>query len=100
MEHKLRSDCRSKSFYRRMKTILVLSSHPDFAEAIRTSLSAEQYRVVHRRNVDEGEPLLVHGLIGACILDADLMGVECVWTVERLRRRDARTPIIDRKSVV
>jgi signal transduction histidine kinase/DNA-binding NarL/FixJ family response regulator len=77
-----------------MKTILVLSSHPDFAEAIRASLSAEQYRVVHRHTVDEGEPLLVHGLIAACVLDADLMGVECVWIIERLRRRDARTPII------
>jgi len=77
-----------------MKTILVLSSHPDFAEAIRTSLNAEQYRVVHRHNVEEGEPLLVHGLIAACVLDADLMGVECVWIIERLRRRDARTPII------
>ena len=77
-----------------MKTILVLSSHPDFVEAIRTSLNAEQFRLVHRHDVDEGEPLLVHGLIGACIIDADLMGVECVWIVERLRRRDARTPII------
>jgi signal transduction histidine kinase/DNA-binding NarL/FixJ family response regulator len=77
-----------------MKTILVLSAHPDFAEAIRTSLSAEQYRVVHRHTVDEGEPLLVHGLIAACVLDADLMGVECIWIIERLRRRDARTPII------
>jgi len=77
-----------------MKTILVLSAHPDFAEAIRAGLSAEHYRVVHRQTVEEGEPLLVHGLIAACVLDADLMGVECVWVVERLRRRDARTPII------
>ena len=77
-----------------MKTILVLSSHPDFAEAIRAGLNGEQFRVVHRHTVDEGEPLLVHGLIAACILDADLMGVECVWIIERLRRRDARTPII------
>ncbi len=77
-----------------MKSILVLSSHPDFAEAIRASLNSEQYRVVHRHTVEEGEPLLVHGLIAACVLDADLMGVECVWIIERLRRRDARTPII------
>jgi signal transduction histidine kinase len=77
-----------------MKTILVLASHPDFAEAIRTSLNAEQYRVVHRHTVEEGEPLLVHNLIAACVLDADLIGVECVWIIERLRRRDARTPII------
>ena len=77
-----------------MKTILVLSPHPDFAEAIRSSLNPEHYRLVHRHNVEEGEPLLVHGLVGACILDADLMGVECVWVIERLRRRDAKTPII------
>ncbi|MGA2244977.1 MAG: ATP-binding protein [Verrucomicrobiota bacterium] len=77
-----------------MKTILVLSSHPDFAEAIRSSLNVEQYRVIHRQSIDEGEPLLVHGLVSACVLDADLMGVECVWSIERLRRRDSHTPII------
>ena len=77
-----------------MKTILVLSPHPDFAEAVRTSLAPENYRIVHRHSVDEGEPLLVHGLVAACILDADLMGVECVWVIERLRRRDTKTPII------
>ena len=65
-----------------MKTILVLSSNPDFSEAIRTSLNAEQYRVLHRHSVEEGEPLLVHGLIAACVLDVDLMGVECVWIME------------------
>jgi len=77
-----------------MKTILVLSAHPDFAEAIRTSLNLEQYRVVHRLNVDEGEPLIVHNLASACIVDADLMGVESVWVIERLRRRNAKTPIL------
>jgi CheY-like chemotaxis protein len=45
-----------------MKTILVLSPHPDFAETIRASLNPEQYRVVHRLSVDEAEPLLMHGL--------------------------------------
>jgi signal transduction histidine kinase/CheY-like chemotaxis protein len=77
-----------------MKTILVLSNHPDFAETIRAGLNPEQYRVVHRLGVDEAEPLLVHGLVGACILDIDLMDVEIVWAVERLRRRDAKCPII------
>jgi nitrogen-specific signal transduction histidine kinase/CheY-like chemotaxis protein len=77
-----------------MKTILVLSTHPDFAETIRASLDPEQYRVVLRLNVDEAEPLLEHGLAGACILDVDLMGVEGVWVIERLRRHAAKTPII------
>jgi signal transduction histidine kinase/ActR/RegA family two-component response regulator len=77
-----------------MKTILVLSSHPNFADTIRASLEPEQYRVVHRLNVDEAEPLLAHDLADACILDVDLMGVEGVWVIERLRRHAAKTPII------
>jgi signal transduction histidine kinase/DNA-binding response OmpR family regulator len=77
-----------------MKTILVLSSHPDFAEAVRASLNPEQYRVVHRLNADEAEPLLAHSLASACILDADLMGVEGVWAIERIRRRETKSPII------
>ena len=77
-----------------MKTILVLSPYPDFFETIRAALVPEQYRVVHRLNVDEAEPLLIHGLAGVCILDVDLMGVEGVWAIERLRRRDAKSPII------
>jgi nitrogen-specific signal transduction histidine kinase len=77
-----------------MKTILVLSPHPDFAEAIRAGLNAEQYRVIHQLNVEESEPLLVHGLVNACILDNDLLGVESVWIIERLRRRDSKVPII------
>jgi signal transduction histidine kinase/GAF domain-containing protein len=77
-----------------MQTILVLSSHPDFAETIRAGLEAAQYRVVHRLTVEEAEPLLVHGLVAACILDADLLDVEIVWAVDRLRRFDARSPII------
>jgi signal transduction histidine kinase/DNA-binding NarL/FixJ family response regulator/GAF domain-containing protein len=77
-----------------MKTILVLSAHPDFAETIRAGLNPEQYRVVHRLGVGEAEPLLAHGLTAACILDIDLMGVEGVWIVEQLRRRASRLPVI------
>jgi signal transduction histidine kinase/DNA-binding NarL/FixJ family response regulator len=77
-----------------MKTILVLSQHPDFAEVIRAGLNPGQYRVVHRLTVDEAEPLLAHGLAAVCILDADLMDVEIVWAVDRLRRFDVRSPII------
>src|SRR5271163_411048 len=77
-----------------MKTILVLSNHPDFAETIRAGLDAAQYRVVHRLTVDEAEPLLAHGLVTASILDADLMDVEIVWAVDRLRRFDSKSPVI------
>ncbi|HEY1791056.1 MAG TPA: ATP-binding protein [Verrucomicrobiae bacterium] len=77
-----------------MKTILVLSPHPDFVETIRAALSADEYRVVHRMDVNEAEPLLVHGIASVCILDMDLMGMQGVWVIERLRRRDAKCPII------
>jgi signal transduction histidine kinase/DNA-binding NarL/FixJ family response regulator len=77
-----------------MKTILVLSNHPDFAETIRAGLDSAQYRVVHRLTVDESEPLLAHGLVAACVLDADLMDVEIVWAVDRLRRYDSKSPVI------
>jgi len=77
-----------------MKTILVLSTHPDFADSIRSSVNPEQYRVVQRLGVEEAEPLLTHGLATVCILDIDLMGVEGVWVIERLRRRAAKVPII------
>lgn len=77
-----------------MRTILVLSPHPDFAEAIRQGLDAETSRIIHRSSVEDCEPLLAHGLVAACVVDADLLGVESIWAIERLRRRDARTPLI------
>jgi len=77
-----------------MKTILVLSPHPDFAEVIRAGLNPEEYRIVHRIGVEEAEPLLMHRLASACILDVDLIGVQGVWVIERLRRRDGKCPII------
>jgi CheY-like chemotaxis protein len=81
-------------FRRAMKTILVLSSHPGFAETIRAGLNPAQYRVVHRLTVDEAEPLLAHGLVTASVLDADLLDVQIVWAVDRLRRHDSRSPVI------
>ena len=77
-----------------MKTILVLSPHPDFAEAVRTSLAAGEYRIVHRVTVEEAEPLVVHGLASAVIFDANLSGVDSIWSIEQLRRRNAKCPII------
>jgi signal transduction histidine kinase/DNA-binding response OmpR family regulator len=77
-----------------MKTILVLAQHPELAETLRSGLNSEQYRIVHRVNVDEAEPLLAHGLANACIVDVELTGVQEVWILEKLRRRAAKCPII------
>jgi nitrogen-specific signal transduction histidine kinase/CheY-like chemotaxis protein len=44
--------------------------------------------------VDEAEPLLVHVLAAACILDLDLMDVDGIRVIERFRRLDTKTPIL------
>lgn len=77
-----------------MKTILVLAPHPELAESLRAGLSPEQYRVVHRVQVEEAEPLLTHGLASACIVDVEVTSVQDVWIIEKLRRRAPRVPII------
>ena len=77
-----------------MKTLLVVAEHPALAEAIRTSLNPEQYRVVPRPSMEEAEPMLVHGLANACIIDLALTGVEAIWMLERLRRKAPRIPVI------
>ncbi len=77
-----------------MKTILVLSPHPLFAETVQAGLDTSSIRVIHRSNAAECEPLLVHGLVTACILDADLLGVESIWVIECLRRYNAKIPLI------
>ena len=77
-----------------MKTLLVLAPHPELAESLRTGLSPEQYRIVHRTTVDEAEPLLAHGLVNACIVDVELSTVQGVWILEKLRRRAPKCPFI------
>jgi signal transduction histidine kinase/ActR/RegA family two-component response regulator len=77
-----------------MKTLLVVAAHPDFAEAIRSGVPADQYRVVHRSGLEEAEPLLVHGLAEVCILDVELANVQGIWAFEKLRRRAPKCPII------
>jgi nitrogen-specific signal transduction histidine kinase/CheY-like chemotaxis protein len=77
-----------------MKTLLVLAPHPELAETLRTGLSPEQYRVVHRVHVEEAEPLLTHGLASACIVDVEVTSVQDVWILEKLRRRAPHCPII------
>ena len=77
-----------------MKTLLVLAAHPELAETLRAAVNPEQYRIIHRATLDEAEPLLAHGLAGACIVDVEMTGVQEMWILEKLRRRAARCPII------
>ena len=77
-----------------MKTILVLAPHPELADAMRSGLNPESYRIVHRASPEEAEPMLAHGLTDVCVLDLDLTGVQGIWVVEKLRRRSPHCPMI------
>jgi len=77
-----------------MKTLLVLAPHSELAENIRQGLNPERYRIIHRASIEEAEPFLAHGLVNACVVDVELTSVQGVWVLEKLRRRDARSPII------
>jgi signal transduction histidine kinase/ActR/RegA family two-component response regulator len=77
-----------------MKTLLVLAPHPELVESLRTGLSPEHYRIVHRTTVEEAEPLLAHGIANACLVDVELSSVQGVWVLEKLRRRAPRCPLI------
>ena len=70
-----------------MKTLLVLAPHPDLADAIRAALDPEKFRLIHRINLEEAEPLLTRGMVDICVLDVALTSVQGIWVLEKLRRR-------------
>src|SRR4051812_45962242 len=77
-----------------MKTILVLAQHPELADAIRTALDPERFRVVHRIDLAEAEPLLDHALINFCVVDAPVVETAGMWIFERIRRRVPNAPLM------
>ena len=77
-----------------MKTLLVLANHPELAEALRTALDPARYRIVHRLNSAEAEPLLEHALVHVCVVDAEVAETQGVWLFEKIRRRLPAVPII------
>src|SRR5437016_4715051 len=77
-----------------MKTILVLAQHPEMVESVKAALEAEKFRVVSRAGLEEAEPLLVHGLAEACVLDLETTDVQGAWVVEKLRRLAPKCPLI------
>jgi signal transduction histidine kinase len=77
-----------------MKTLLVLAPHPELAEAIRSGLDPENYRVIHRAGLEEAEPMLATGMADACIVDLELTNVQSAWLLEKLRTRAPKCPLI------
>jgi signal transduction histidine kinase/CheY-like chemotaxis protein len=77
-----------------VKSLLVISPLPDTADAIRAALDPELYRIIHRTSQEEAEPILTGLLVHAAMLDLGTDIIQGMWTVERLRRRLARVPIL------
>src|SRR5688572_7572615 len=77
-----------------MRTLLVLAQHPGLAETLREGLNPEQYRIVHRSNLEDAEPFLVNNLVHVCILEMETTDVQGIWYIERFRRRAPKCPII------
>ena len=77
-----------------MKTILVLAPTPVLPDAIRPLLSPEDYRLLHRTEVGEIEPLAKGSFLDACIVDAEGGDVRALWMIEKLRQLAPNTPII------
>jgi signal transduction histidine kinase/CheY-like chemotaxis protein len=77
-----------------MKTLLILAQHPELANAVRTSVDPEMYRVIHHLSLQDAEPLLTSGQLDACILDLDLLDAQSHWMLDALVRRLTRTPIL------
>lgn len=77
-----------------MRTLLVLAENPGLAEAVQSALNPESYRVLRRSSLEEAEPLLVHSLADACILEAALDNVQAIWHIEKMRRRAPNCPLI------
>lgn len=76
-----------------MKSLLVLAKNSALAEAIRSVLDPEYYRVIHYHEVWEAEPLFSREMFDACILDADLTDVRPLRVLDQLRRATLQCPI-------
>jgi signal transduction histidine kinase/CheY-like chemotaxis protein len=77
-----------------MKTILVLAPTPVLADAIRPLLSPEEYRLIHRADLGDLEPLAKGSFLDACIVDAEEGDVRALWMIEKLRQLAPQTPLI------
>src|SRR5436190_7180211 len=77
-----------------MKTILVLAPTPVLPDAIRSLLSPEDYRLLHRTDIGDIEPLAKGSFLDACIVDAEGGDVRALWMIEKLRQLAPHTPII------
>src|SRR2546423_11294861 len=69
-----------------MKTVVVLSSNPAFPEAISSGVDASAFKIVHRVDVTQAEPLLRANIVDLCILDLQSDQLQGSWAIEQLQR--------------
>lgn len=81
-----------------MKKLLVLTTHPETAAILRGAEGAEAWEIIERLGVEEAEPLLLHHLVDACVMDLDLDSVQAIWRIDKFRKRAPRCPLIIRAS--
>jgi signal transduction histidine kinase len=77
-----------------MKTVLVLSSSPAFPETIAAGLDSAMFKIVHRMDIRQAEPLLQAQFVDVAIVDLENDSIQNNWTLEQLKRVSPRAPII------
>src|SRR5690242_4297479 len=77
-----------------MKTVLVLSSNPAFPETIASAVSAAAFKIVHRVEVAQAEPLLRAKIVDVCIIDFEADQMQASWAMEQTRSMSPGSAII------
>ena len=77
-----------------MRDLLVIAQQTGLAAAVRSVLDPEHYRVGSQSDLHRAELLLRSGSIDCCIVDADLVDVEPIRIIEKIRRQLPDCPIV------
>lgn len=76
-----------------MKTVCVISTQPELANALRAVLPAETFRVMPQAEWSDDLARVTGGLLDLIVLDADLTSVEPIRLLERIRQRLPGCPV-------
>lgn len=77
-----------------MKKLLILARHAEFVEAVKAAFLGQEVSLSLFAEVEEAEPLLVHGLADLCIVDGELASVPPTLLLEKITRRAPNCPVV------
>lgn len=77
-----------------MHTLLVLTSHPTFADAIESSVDRALYRVIRKEDAVSAGALLARGAIDAVILDVEHINGLASRAIEEVRALGPECPLL------